>query len=172
MANMKKIQDVENPQIGDFFMVRCVRIQRGSPNKGFWFPVVDNPHRDGKYGLDTPHYHIDWRFVSDGNIMDQRNYYRSAGIETGVQETEYIAPVLEEEVIEERYLPLRYQRDHSFPEITAFDKLKEAMKDSVMQNLTCPHHKTSLKSCKAVDGVLTCPQHGLKWNIKTGKQVI
>ena len=44
------------------------------------------------------------------------------------------------------------------------------MKNSKMKDMKCPHHNTNLTSCKAVNGVLTCPMHGLRWDITTGKQ--
>src|SRR5687768_11745903 len=132
---MQKIEDVESPVIGAFYLVRSVRVQRGSKKKGFWFPVVDEAHRDGKHGLDRPHHHVDWRFVPEKNLMEQRDRFNKMFWSYPEVETkEYATPVMESDVLEERYLPLQYLRDHKYPDhpkYANFGTLKIAMKDVV-----------------------------------------
>jgi hypothetical protein len=160
------IENYENPQIGDLFMVRTVRFARNG--RIFIWPVVDHIHTDEGYGQPNPHYHIDWRFMSQKIINEQRAWF-ALGLNPEI-ETEYFVPIMKDELIEEFYMEWEYLRDHCFPKTQTFSALRDLMlqKGAKMKRMRCPHHGTNLLSCKPVDGVVTCPQHGLKWNIKTG----
>lgn len=164
------IENYENPQIGDFFMVRTVEFNRN--NKVFHFPVVDKMHRDGKHGLDKPHYHIDWRFMPEFELEAHSNWNNNIYKKAYCNNSEFFTPITKDEVIREYYNCFQYLRDNrKFPE-WGFPSLEKAMKNCKMVNMKCPHHGTNLVSCKPVDGVVTCPQHGLKWNVKTGELVV
>lgn len=160
------IDNYENPQIGESFMVRTVKLSRNG--KIFIWPVVDEKHTDEGYGQPKPHYHVDWRFMPEKIIQEQRDFYNFEE-----KEKEYFMPVMEYETIEELYMDWEYLRDHYFPETNTFSDLRKFMeeKKARMKKMRCPHHKTNLTSCKPVNDVVTCPQHGLKWNIKTGELV-
>lgn len=162
------IENYENPRIGDFFMVRTVRFSRN--NSIFEFPVVDRPHRDYAYGLDKSHYHIDWRFMPEAEVNEHHSYQVS-NYRYKLKNAEYFSPIMESEAVGEFFSPWRYKRDYQFPEGT-FKLLEAAMKGTKMKKMKCPHHGTNLVSCRIVDDVVTCPQHGLKWNVKTGELVL
>ncbi len=163
------IENYVNPQIGDFFMVRTVRFKRR--NRTYLWPVVDHIHTDEGYGQPAPHYHIDWRFMSQFLVWEHRNNVDL--IMWPEIEKEYFSPIMEDEVIGQLRMKWKYRRDHCFPETRGFRLLKELMveRNAKMKNFKCAHHGTNLVSCKPVDGIITCPQHGLKWNAKTGELV-
>jgi hypothetical protein len=49
--------------------------------------------------------------------------------------------------------------------------LEKSCSGLTMQNMTCPHRGTPLESCSPDGDVVTCPAHGLRWNVKTGELV-
>lgn len=48
-------------------------------------------------------------------------------------------------------------------------QLEAAYTGCTMKNMICPHRGLPLVDCEQKDGVVTCPGHGLRWNIATGK---
>ena len=47
---------------------------------------------------------------------------------------------------------------------TACDGLK-------MTGMKCPHRGTDLTNCPVVEGVVTCPAHGMRWRVEDGSLV-
>jgi hypothetical protein len=48
-------------------------------------------------------------------------------------------------------------------------KLEEAYADATIdERLICPHRGAPLQGLQAVDGCVTCPLHGLKFDCRTG----
>ena len=39
----------------------------------------------------------------------------------------------------------------------------------ITQPMTCPHREGDLRASPVVDGVVTCPLHGLSWDLRTGR---
>jgi hypothetical protein len=185
---MYKIEDVCNPQIGQHYLVKCVLTKRWNERpanredyvietydrQDCWFPVLDIAHKDGIYGQPNSHYHVDWRFVLEQHIEAQERAFKH--LYPRFQDAEnlhYFAPVMETEVVKEEYIPLLYKRHfREFPQSQGFNTLKDIMKDVQMKNMKCPHHNYDMKSCQVIDGIVTCPMHGLQWNVNTGKLVI
>ena len=134
------IENYENPQIGEYFLVRSVIFNRNG-NILEW-PVVDDEHIDGSdYGQPKPHYHVDWRFMNQNIIDEHRSFYKNRypnGF-NGAEKTEYFSPIMSDEVIEKKYTKYKYLRDHDFPS-NNFKPLSELLKDAKMKRMKCPHH--------------------------------
>jgi hypothetical protein len=167
------IENYENPQIGDFFMVKTVKFKRN--NVIFEWPVFADSHTDEGVGQEKEHYHVDWRFMDNKYILEQRMTFRRhyPGGWGFATETENYAPILKEDMIEESIKSWQYKRDFKLPNKYEFIEVTKEMLacGAKMKKMRCPHHGTNLTSCKPVDGVVTCPQHGLKWNVNTGELV-
>jgi len=161
---MQYIEQCTAPEIGEYYLVKCVLV------KGIWRPIFANSHKDSpKHALNKEHYHQDWRFVLEEYITAQRDVFSLYNLHLG-KNSEYFAPIIKEDVVDEQYKEREYFR-HFEPFEAEFGSLKNDIKKAKMKRMICPHHKTSLKSCKAVNGIIQCPQHGLKWNVKTGDLV-
>ena len=49
-------------------------------------------------------------------------------------------------------------------------ELEQAYRDHrIKENLICPHKGGDLRGSPVVDGKVTCPLHGLRWDLRTGK---
>lgn len=49
-------------------------------------------------------------------------------------------------------------------------KLEAAYADCKLKpGMVCPHRGIPLADVPAVDGIVTCPGHGLRWNVATGE---
>lgn len=160
---MEIITNVSNPIIGEYYQVKCVIVNT------IWRPVFDKSHCDNKkHALNKEHYHQDWRFVPEELVLAQRRVFSSKMYDPLPHENrEYFAPIMKSQAYGEEYRPMEYLR-HFNHFSGKFGTLEQDMKKAKMKNMICPHHKTNLKSCIPINGVLQCPQHGLKWNIKTG----
>ena len=86
--------------------------------------------------------------------------------------SEYYSPILEKEKVSEGYEKWQYLRDFEFPEDFDSSLLEKDFIHIKMKGSKCPHHGTNLTSCKPVNGIVQCPQHGLKWNIETKELVL
>ena len=168
---MRLIENTTDPQIGDFFIVRTVEFKRN--NMLLKWPVFAKSHSDKDYQPEE-HYHIDWRFMTESIMLEHRKYYQNLYPNYWKDlNAEYFEPIMKDtEVISESYEKWKYLRNFDFPK-EQFIKIEKKMIDcgAKMKNMRCPHHGTNLTSCKPVNGVVTCPQHGLRWNIKTGELI-
>lgn len=170
---MELIEITKDPKIGETYLVRSVTIKKEVKSElgDVYIPVFSESHSDGKYGRGNEHFHVDWRFASEWLIEKKRKDFETV-FHSDVINREYFTPIDKEWVLEDIYTEMKYLRD--FPEFpkASFRLLEDKMKDAIMKYMICPHHGTNLISCRPIDGVVTCPQHGLKWNINTGKLVI
>ena len=60
--------------------------------------------------------------------------------------------------------PSEFMAEHWLPE------LEEAYRHHrIKQSLVCPHKGGDLAGSRVVNGTVTCPLHGLRWDLRTGK---
>lgn len=174
-----KIEDVEKPVVGSFYMVPCV--YRGLWRPKYW-PVIGPWHEDADLGVPNHHFHYDVRFFGGelwNHLTDQLRYQSRS-------HTAYVlGKVLSNPVgLGEEYplFPRRMKMVREMPEFPSEEwhggkskiamKLESEFKDVKMKCLTCPHRGMSLKGLPVgADGTVVCNGHGLKWNIKTGAMV-
>lgn len=135
------------------------------------WPVIGPLHEDAKL-FDFPllHYHVDWRFVN-------KQLYNRAQRECFIPLSHYplherdgkpLPPPVNKRLKCKRPFP-------KFADMAARERFatleKEYAKCRLKAGLICPHRGISLGSLPAVDGVVQCPGHGLRWNIETGQLV-
>lgn len=171
---MEKIENVSNPVIGEKYMVRCVLYNSAFDKEiKIWIPVFSHKHSDKGY-QEALHYHLDNRFTEEYFMLRMREVMENGEDEFAKQNKgygEWSLAVRDDLVEKEEYKKMIYLRHMSLPKDQLFHKIIDQMKGKTMKDMICPHHGASLKSCPVVDGVVTCPQHGMKWNVKTGKLV-
>ena len=118
-------------------------------------PLIDHPHNDIENGQKEIHYHIDDRYMGS----------RRASV-NGFSIVRVALP-LKEGRLEYRML----EKEHDLINTTTPTELikNSKLKHKCIHKGKCPHRGYDLSSEKAVDGVITCPLHGLKFDKSTGK---
>lgn len=187
---MTLTETAEKYAVGKSYEVPCVKAIRGHRWDrlfgGEWVPVIGPEHRDGEIiGFPYLHYHIDWRFASKRLFkrasqrysfvapMDDRNVYNRVLHRWPIQN--------KQETMEDPFhsggIVLRRRKcQREFPDYprdlaTWLPALEKSCAGLTMQNMTCPHRGMPLASCPREGDVVTCPGHGLRWNVKTGELV-
>ena len=161
-------------EIGRYYSVPTVTGNLSSVRRDW--PVFSDKHEDREIiGFPHMHYHIDWRFVSR-RAIGEIGRYRWRRIE------HLYGLVLHEGPMNEDNLPASVMRRRkyrgtfedvlgAFPQAKWLDKLASTYATCRLKNMTCPHRNISLANCQVVNGIVTCPGHGLRWNVETGKVV-
>lgn len=155
-------------EIGRFYKVPTVRGRLYHIERDW--PVIGPKHEDGKHiSFPYQHFHIDWRFVS------VRDYRRVCG--RAVVAVAGIV-LLEGNGRPNAVLPspvIRYRKCvreiEPFPGAPWLAELQAAFADHKLKDMICPHRGLPLAGCPQTDDVVTCPGHGLKWNVRTGELV-
>lgn len=165
-------------EVGKFYDVQCVYARLHSDIA--WWPVLGEAHRDSEIiGFDPLHYHVDWRFVSRRLHQRLVEFTLRGAIE------EYAVPLMLmpdpgwrvrriEECFGElkhRHMRLKCKRQFSpYPHGRApwMARMSEHHAGSCLKRNVCPHRGYDLSREPVVDGIVTCPLHGLRFNVDTG----
>lgn len=165
----------EPPVVGEFYLVPTVRSPWAGVTKDW--PVMGARHDDAEH-LNFPHlhYHVDIRFLSDRTIGS--SFYGSAhkGASSPLcyrgdndKFIDHPAPIFK------RRKCLR--GSHEYPleraaDSEAFRTMWAAYAGAICKQgkagFICPHRHFPLGSIAAIDGVITCPLHGLRIDAETG----
>ena len=168
---MQKIEDVENPEVGKYYLVPHVqRLEHkwtdkrwvGGYKTGELIPVLGEVHRDADLGVDADHYHYDPRFtkveIRYGWVVNL--YY------LGQEVPEH--RIISAEVVYKRRKMLR--EAPKFPQsVKWMQGFKAQYKDSTVQSKggvkVCPHRGLPISAGTPLPcGARVCPGHGLIWN--------
>jgi len=161
MAN--HIRDIKRPvRMGEVYSVPC--IVKGEDGKLLITPVIDHPHSDRENGQPETHYHADYRFIRtdmDGEPIKSHSRHVYLHAERPVAGRDghlihYPLPVVSEK----------------FENVTHHSRIRRSkLNQKCIHKGKCPHRGYDLSQVEAVDGIITCPLHGLKFNAET-KQLI
>ena len=161
----------EEYQVGKYYDVPCVRVGDVAPKcarLGGWIPVLLPFHEDAAIlNFPTEHYHYDLRFIEAklyrefyfGVVLTQRlvwsdNTFFSGDIVYRRLKCKRRMPVLSLSMLSNHTLATRFEAAYAHARL---------------RNGVCPHKGIDLKQCQVVMGVVTCPGHGLQWDVKTGQ---
>lgn len=189
------------PVVGQKYPVLCVLVHlvysyfpissmEELSSEDMWVPIYGPPHKDLhvlKVGSPGPtHYHVDTRFLTKAQaakldsaknrnmnicariIMDRSRDKVLPEMQFEVKELECVAtqPVMAARTVNDFTNESAYQTYCRFTSC-----LENDFAGAKMVNMVCPHQGMSLSGCPVVGGLVQCPLHGLKWNIKTGNLV-
>lgn len=161
--NLQRVDQLkEPPVVGQFYLVPVVR--------GKWydrvadFPVIGARHNDVEFfDFKREHYHLDYRFF-------RGSYPRSAS--TAPLHAHPNFP-LSKPILKRRKC-LREQHIFDGPD-RIMSPFREAYAGrqcaSGKLGWVCPHRQIALGSTPVIDGVITCPLHGLRIDAGTGRVV-
>lgn len=140
-----------------------------------WWPILGPVHDDAMWlNVPQPHVHIDPRFIAPCKLSARvlATPLCLAGIVRG-QLYHHTALVFERRRCQCVRAMLTWPWDSSadaFP--LGYLGMERAFAGSVLKACkVCPHKGLPLGSLPAVDGVITCPGHGLRWSATTGRLV-
>lgn len=174
----------EPPVVGRYYMVPCVEVQAGVSglSPGFW-PVTGPQHEDHDViGFPHRHWHFDFRFLSAeqakqkamqrGSVLTtERNTWRPWHRQDGPGDIEGIPGIAMRVTLQRRRCMRAAER---FPRLRAewMRALEQKHEGCVVKCGKCPHRGLPLESLPREKGdIVTCPGHGLRWDLKTGKLV-
>lgn len=183
------------PEVGKDYVVPCVFHDYCDDHI---IPVTGVPHLEdsGKTFGQAAHIHPDLRFLSDANyskiVADAKEHSVKVTGQLGVEvsihplETVFFFPIgatlhdIVRRCHREQEFEFGYEAFHgngSFYK-PALNILEPHFKDRRMdvEIKRCPHHGTHLsnmrcRSSKDGRACVTCPNHGLTWDLKTGEMV-
>ena len=180
---------------GTFHEVQCIRtIWPGweyGPRRIEWIPVLGPPHEDtGIINFPHRHWHVDRRFLSvrklreierEGITVDDafRMPIRTVWPDQPEDRPGNRVPVSflpDPRIPEESYRrTMRRRMSGPYPEYPGTDvvpwlaPLHAAFQDERLTGeMTCPHRGAPLAGLEQdPEGCVTCPLHGLRWNVRT-----
>lgn len=179
---LANIADVEAPEIGRMYLVPCVYGIWGTLRD--WWPVLGPWHEDREIiGFPKPHYHLDPRFVRE------LTPHRTRTLTPIMTVREFSMPMQEWEATTHKGVPVigtgqklgdpvlrrRRLRRHmpEYPRAVApwLTRLECAYRNHRLKaGLVCPHRGAPLRGLPVdSSGCVTCPLHGLRWNVATGE---
>lgn len=164
----------EQLEIGKFYSVPTVFGLFGY--KYDHWPVLGPMHDDKEViGFPYVHYHYDFRFFNISQ-WDFALRYTMGGPPHGMVMS------YNPELTGTKPGPIIFRRrkcQREYPEFPSeiassgwLPKLQEKYRDATLKDWTCPHKGASLRGLPIDEaGCVTCPLHGLRWNIETGKLI-
>jgi nitrite reductase/ring-hydroxylating ferredoxin subunit len=176
----QKIEDVDNPVVGKFYLVPCLWFSLGFSDRNKWVPIIGPLHEDKDLGIENNHYHHDVRFTPE-SLWEEYGGIKMMG---RVMSEPPVKPML----IKVRRLRMKRQMPDFPKEDYAYAdgevrvapgtknkvvaKLEKQFKDVRLTCRVCPHRGMSLKGLPVKDGMVVCNGHGLRWNVETGAMVV
>lgn len=164
-----KIEDVKDPIVGEVYLAACYirrtdRDWRTGLPAIYYSPVINHPHTDRENGQNEAHYHTDTRFMYDEKNVETNK----ANIPKGYEHKSYFRPEHTEDT-EIQYLPLVLTHRISGGTTPSSSIKKSKLAHDCIHNGKCPHRGYDLTNEIPIDGVITCPLHGLRFDAETKK---
>jgi hypothetical protein len=152
------------PTVGLTYRVPTAFGLYGSRDRTDWWPILGSWHEDAAIiGFGSHHYHFDFRFFSDVQwdylARQVEGYYFGAVLCRVTAE----GRVIRRDLVCMRPMPIYPTRLAPW-----LGKLQDAYRDHRLKDdLICPHKGAPLKGLPVRDGCVTCPLHGLRWDMET-----
>lgn len=174
---VQRIDQATQVRVGEAYLVPGITRPLWSGALTAWYPVLGLAHADNEYIHASAHFHFDVRFFpADFFPLTKLSYSELVVVAATPQEMmvkvhfthddDREAMVVWRNAICQREMP-------DFPAWTApwYPALVAGYKNKqVLPGQRCPHQGTCLTGLPQSDeGVVMCPGHGLRWNLKTGR---
>lgn len=171
---VERVEELKSPPIvGVVYLVPCVR------REGAWLPVTGPRHEDRDIvKFDFEHWHYDFRFVPT-KVFRSMTWEGARAPHGCVLITDDGAGKRLPDVgsqVEYRRMKCRREAP-AYPTERAETRwlvgLRDAYADKRVKCGKCPHRGLPLESLPREPGtdIVTCPGHGLRWDLKTGELV-
>ena len=182
-----KVEDVKRPlELGEKFLVPCVYNEEWKAyehiEEDLWrdpvnlpnfvkkikvTPIINHPHTDRENGQEEVHYHADYRFIktikgTNIPLDSHSNHTWGHWLRPSPEDFERF-----DEGIVYFLLPVVNLLHMAITDVSNIKSSK--LKHKCAHKGKCPHRGYDLSQERAVDGVITCPLHGLKFDATTRK---
>lgn len=184
----ERIQNIEDltepPTVGKFYMVPCVHVREtarglslGQPSG--WLPVMGPKHGDAEV-VEFPwrHWHYDFRFFTDRALRVLWGNPFSNVLRTETQPrqgTPEPLPGISSAPTNRRMKCRRAMPEYPADKVETLwlPELRKEFADKRVKCGNCPHRGLPLSSLPREPGtsIVTCPGHGLRWDLTTGSLV-
>lgn len=175
------------PVVGETYLVPCI-ISCNEPEDHQWwiegkrvkysknfiekyiFPIINHLHSDRENGQDYKHYHVDYRFVDlkkDENYLIAKKRHKHHLFAPHSRYDLRKEEIWYREDYKIEYYPLKCYRQEFHG--TAGDTTKSKLKHRCIHKGKCPHRGYDLSQVVPVNGIITCPLHGLKFYADNGE---
>ena len=170
--SLVRVEDLtEPPVIGETYLVPCVwgtPNKRNDPDLYKWYPIIGPRHSDAEYIKFEPlHFHFDHQFMADADRDSL------GGIFGPEEPLVYVLANYDQDtgIVHWPLVCLRHIK--KYPSLSFSKALNEAYEDKTVTCGKCPHRGLPLGCLPREPGtnIVTCPGHGLRWDLTTGKLV-
>ena len=186
--------DRTHPREGQYYRIRCVRTWSPLPDQDTeWTPIFGPLHSDADpIAFETPHWHIDWRFVSEKRMKTTGGWIEEEHITTVIS-VDMLRPLgFDDEGWEGRqyeqklppgsktawsrimvrkchrgYFGTWHIEDLEIPWMKKLEAQYQGVTLGGRNGWKCPHKGVDLSQISVHDGVVECPLHGLRWCTRT-----
>lgn len=134
-----------------------------------WWPVIGPRHEDAGLGFHPYHWHYDMRFLAAWQMQERTRNGNDLVRIFGQPLSDYGGLIGPE-----------YRRRKCARKMAVTNRL-ETLRDALLPHyqeatlkgpcMVCPHRGIPLASLPTIDGVVTCPGHGLKFYAATGRLI-
>lgn len=168
MNNCLSVNEVKRPlKIGEVLLVTCLVKRNMNSGRIISFtPIIDNPHSDIENGQPEIHYHADYRFILTEETKENGQGFIVIDEREGFNLSK---PRVEEGIDGEKEvhaLPVVSEEHKAIAQLLFIRNSK--LKHKCIQKGKCPHRGHDLTQERAINGIITCPLHGLEFDEKTG----
>ena len=166
-----RVEDLTRPPIiGETYMVPCIwgtSLKVRLTERFKWLPIIGPRHNDAEYiKFDKFHYHFDHQFLSDEDRDGLYGLFESRPLL-------FVAVHFDESVGIVHWPMICMRHVERYPRLSFSNDLDEAYCAKTVTCGKCPHRGLPLGSLPREPGtdIVTCPGHGLRWDLKTGRMV-
>jgi hypothetical protein len=175
---MDRVDEMTSPPIvGRTYLVPCVRAPRDAEFPPGYVPVFGARHRDyDLIGFPYDHWHHDRRFTTPRHFALGMRIAKERGAPALIFD-QVLAVRTGADLPEPVWRPRKCWREMpAYPDQPPrwLPDLEDAYQGKRLRGAckVCPHRGLPLASLPASpDGTVTCPGHGLRWNVSTGRLV-
>lgn len=168
---MEKISEIKcAPVIGNYYLVLCVKWG----NDDFYVPLVhETAHAEPELGSERPHIHVDYRFMTKEQLktchFDLKKILGGRSIPALTAKNNFPA------ITERPFQCLRQFYPYAFivNDTSLYETLEDRFVDSCLDLScpVCPHKGMPLNSVEVINGVISCPAHGLTFSAVDGSLI-
>lgn len=166
---VERVEDTTRVEVGRTYDVPCIVL---TPRVAL--PVLTaEPHADPELGVSAEHHHYDTRFLLDWELEGLAA--RLVGYERPVDDAPAVMLVVERARVGK---VIRRENRSCLRETPTFPSEVAAWSQGLAPTYSgrkwrggcraCPHRGTPLRGLEPVGGRITCPAHGLKFDVETG----
>lgn len=195
---MQRILELQGPPtIGETYLVPCITcFKKPDPNnldKHIFCASNDSDaeeihvpllhcdlHAEPELGISTrPHAHIDFRFMTEGELRIMNSHLesitRGESVPAMTFQKDQMKEITEHPKTCHRHfagtIPLF--SINRFMVVGDYESLQDSMcsRKLDLKCKKCPHKGVPLNSVEVINGIIVCPAHGLSWSATTGEFV-